>query len=151
MFNELLGKDAIELGVEAGNWEDAIRQVGLVMERNGIATPEYKEAMIENVHTYGNYIVIAPGLALPHAYSPENVLKPGLVLVTLKEPVAFGNEDFDPVKVLIGVAGSDSTTHLNAMQSLATILYEKEDEFVEDVWECKTADEVMDIISSAKE
>ena len=149
MFDELLKKDAIEIGVDADNWEEAIRQVGLVMERAGITTSDYKEAMIENVHTYGNYIVIAPGLALPHAYSPENVIKPGLALITLKNPVAFGNEDFDPVKVVIGVAGSDSTTHLNAMQSLANILYENEEKFVEDVWNCYSADEVMEVIASA--
>ena len=150
MLNGLLKKDAIELGVNVDNWEDAIRHVGLVMERTGIASSSYKEDMIKNVHTFGNYIVIAPGLALPHAYSPNNVFQPGLALITLKNPIYFGNEENDPVKVVIGVAGSDSITHLNTMQTLANILYENEEKFVEEIWNCKTTDEVMRIISSAE-
>lgn len=149
MLNGLLKKEAIELCVDVDNWEEAVRHIGKVMEKAGITSPGYDEAMIQNIKTFGNYIVIAPGLALPHAFSPENVIRPGLALITLKKPVNFGHEDNDPVKVIIGVAGTDSTTHLNTMQTLANILYENDEKFVEDIWNCSEVEEVMDVISSA--
>ena len=53
--------------------------------------------MINAVEELGPYIVIIPHIAIAHARPSDNVLKNGISLITLKEPVEFGNKDNDPV------------------------------------------------------
>ncbi len=43
------------------------------------------------------HIVIAPGIALPHARPEDGVIDSTVAVVRLAEPVNFGNEDNDPV------------------------------------------------------
>ena len=74
----------IEIGVEASDWQDAVRKTGEVLVRNGRVKPEYVEDMIETVHKLGPYIVLGPGLAMPHAKRGDRVLNSGVGIVTLK-------------------------------------------------------------------
>ena len=76
------------------------------------------DAVAEN----GPYIVIAPGIALAHGRPSEAVLEVGLSLVTLAQPVDFGNEANDPVRLVIGLCATDHNTHIDIMAELATFL-----------------------------
>jgi mannitol/fructose-specific phosphotransferase system IIA component (Ntr-type) len=42
--------------------------------------------------------------------------------VTLAEPVVFGNQANDPVRLVIGLCAFDHSSHLEMMQELATFL-----------------------------
>jgi mannitol/fructose-specific phosphotransferase system IIA component (Ntr-type) len=78
--------------------------------------------MLEAVAENGPYIVIAPGIALAHGRPSEAVLEIGLSLVTLAEPVIFGNEANDPVRLVIGLCAIDHSSHIDIMAELATFL-----------------------------
>ena len=66
MLNELI-KDRIYFKDEVNGWEEAIKiAAGPLLEENFIK-PEYVDAMIENVHTNGAYMIVVPGFAMPHA------------------------------------------------------------------------------------
>ena len=53
------------------NWEEAIRISGEIMKKNNLVTDEYIDQVIADVKKYGPYIVIVPGVAMPHS-SAEN-------------------------------------------------------------------------------
>jgi mannitol/fructose-specific phosphotransferase system IIA component (Ntr-type) len=78
--------------------------------------------MLDAVAENGPYIVIAPGIALAHGRPSEAVLEIGLSLVTLAEPVIFGNEVNDPVRLVIGLCAIDHNSHIDIMAELATFL-----------------------------
>jgi mannitol/fructose-specific phosphotransferase system IIA component (Ntr-type) len=74
------------------------------------------------VAEHGPYIVIAPGIALAHGRPTDAVLEIGLSLVTLAQPVVFGNEANDPVRLVLGLCATDHSSHIDIMAELATFL-----------------------------
>ena len=116
------GEDSIRVGAIALDREHAIEMAGELLVASGRSTPEYTESMLEAVAENGPYIVIAPGIALAHGRPSEAVLEIGLSLVTLAEPVVFGNEANDPVRLVIGLCAVDHSSHIDIMAELATFL-----------------------------
>lgn len=116
------GDDSIRVGAIALDREHAIEMAGELLVASGRSTPEYTESMLEAVAENGPYIVIAPGIALAHGRPSEAVLEIGLSLVTLAEPVIFGNEANDPVRLVIGLCAVDHSSHIDIMAELATFL-----------------------------
>lgn len=114
-------KNNIKLRVNARDWREAVTHAGIVLAKNGFVEDIYVGAMIRTVEELGPYIVVAPGLALPHARRNEGVIKSGISIITLAEPVEFGNADNDPVYVVIGLAGIDDKVHLQILQTIATL------------------------------
>ncbi len=66
-------------------------------------------------------------------------------LIRLKEPVAFGHEDNDPVSLVFTLATTDSQSHLNALQQLMSVMTNKEDLSV--LFTTNDVDEIVDIIN----
>jgi PTS system ascorbate-specific IIA component len=116
------GEDSIRVGAIALDREHAIEMAGELLVASGRSTPEYTDSMLDAVAENGPYIVIAPGIALAHGRPSEAVLEIGLSLVTLAEPVIFGNEANDPVRLVIGLCAVDHSSHIDIMAELATFL-----------------------------
>ncbi|WP_423189006.1 BglG family transcription antiterminator [Alkalibacterium sp. f15] len=124
MLKDLLIKDSIQLNVEAKDWKDAVKIGGKLLKDNGKIEEVYIQAMIKSVEELGPYIVIAPGIAMPHASAKDGVNEVGLSLMTLKEPVNFGHPNNDPVNIVICLAATDHNSHLGALKDLMTFLNE---------------------------
>lgn len=121
-LSDLLTPDTIALDEEAEDWQDAIRLAGRLLESAGVAAPAYTQAMVDSVHQNGPYIVLAPGFAFPHARPSEAVHRTGMSWVRLASPVEFGSRANDPVTLVVALAATDSSTHQQAMASLATVM-----------------------------
>lgn len=67
LLQDLLSEDNVSFRYPAETWEDVIRHGGQLMVDAGFTDPTYTEAMIDVVRDMGPYIVLAPGLAMPHA------------------------------------------------------------------------------------
>lgn len=80
--------------------------------------------MIRNIHELGPYILIAPGVVMPHARPEDGVILEGISVVVLKEEVAF--EPGKEFKVLIGLAALNSESHIDILQKVAEVI-SKED------------------------
>ena len=119
LLQQALGEGSVVIGASANDWQDAVAIAGNALVASGCTTPEYTQAMIDNVLELGAYIVIAPGLAMPHARPSEAVLHTGLSLVTLKQPVKFGHHKNDPVSVVFGLAALDHDRHLELLSEFA--------------------------------
>ena len=144
-MQKLVSLDDIELNVSAADWQDAVIKSGTILLNNGYVTREYVNAMVQNL---GPYIVVAPGLAMPHARSTNGVIKSGISIMTLSQPVEFGNESNDPVYLLIGLAGSNDDLHLKIMQAIATIF--EDDRMLERITACDRREMVARIFNDVE-
>ena len=109
--DQLIEKGTLAVGQKAADWEDSVRLGGLMMVNTGLVENRYIDAIIENHKTIGPYFVIAPGIAMPHAKPEKGVLETGYALVTLSEPVEFGDEENDPVDILIFAGAVNQEEH----------------------------------------
>ncbi|HEX7298653.1 MAG TPA: PTS sugar transporter subunit IIA [Solirubrobacteraceae bacterium] len=107
---------------DAADWRAAVRLAGDLLVSAGLATAEYAGAMEEAREELGPYMVIAPGVAMPHARPERGVLAPGVAVVTLVTPVAFGHAANDPVDVVIAFAAEDKSAHLATLQRIAALV-----------------------------
>lgn len=139
----IIRKENMRVKMPAGDWQEAIRQVGSVLREAGSITEGYIEAMINAVREYGPYIVIMPGFALAHAAPCEAVRHEDLALITLKEPVCFGSAN-DPVSVVLCVACVDQDSHIRALQKVALAL--SEENIFGKMAEAETVDELFKIL-----
>lgn len=146
MLSNVLKEEYIRLNVECNNWEEAVRSAGEVLKQYEVITDEYIEAAIEGVKELGPYIVITKGVALPHATNKVGVNKTGISLVTLKNPVEFGNQDNDPVYYIFMLATTDMESHLSALSNLSELLGKPE--FFEVMKEASDSKSVIDYIKA---
>lgn len=88
-LSDLLPISNINVKEEASSWEKAIQKAGQCLVDNNSVTLEYVNEMIKNVKINGSYMVINDKIALPHARTENLVMKTGMSLLELKEPVVF--------------------------------------------------------------
>lgn len=131
---------AIVLGDDASEWRAAVRSAGRALVRSGATDDAYTERMIGVLEEFGAYIVIAPGLALAHARPGPDVLRNGLSVVTLAEPVPFGHPHNDPVRVVVGLAVTGADEHVASVAGLANVFNERT--AIERLASASTIDEV---------
>jgi len=145
-LKELLNHDLVENNVEVEDWEDAVRAVGKLMVQSGAVEKRYIDGMIRTAKELGPYIVVAPGIALPHSRPEDGVKRTCMAFITLKKPVEFGNEINDPVDLVVAFGAVDKKQHIEALRDLATILGDKKN--VQSLREAKNTEELLKIIWS---
>ncbi len=104
------------------DWRAAVELAGSLLVASGRTTTEYTGAMVAAIEELGPYIVIAPGVALAHARPGPSVLATGMSLVTLAEPVAFGNLANDPVSLVFALSAKDHDSHIELLQAFAQLM-----------------------------
>ena len=144
MLKEILTLDLIKAKYEAANRDEAVKESGRLLVDKGLADEAYIQAMLKNVEVNGTYIVISPGIAMPHARPEEGALDIGLSIVTLKDPVVFGHPKNDPVKIVVGLCAIDHQSHLKALTELADILMDAKK--VEEITNAESAEQILQII-----
>ena len=140
----VVSNNCIILGAEPKTWEEAIVIAGNLLVKNGFVKSEYVDDMIKMVKELGPYIVIAPGIAMPHARPESGVKKIGMSLITLSEPVKFGNKENDPVDIVVCLCAIDHTTHIKALTELVGML--GNDEMVKQIRNAEEVSEVQNMI-----
>nr|WP_197684840.1 PTS sugar transporter subunit IIA [Clostridium botulinum] len=136
----------MKLNEEAEDWEDAVRRSGEILMNNACVEESYIDAMVNTVKNMGPYIVIAPGIAMPHAAPEDGVLKTGISMLTLKDPISFGNSEHDPVSAIISICSIDKVNHMKALKELMSIM--DEEDFLSKVKSIKTPSEIDSILYS---
>ncbi len=111
--------------------------------------PRFVDAMIEVVKEFGPYIVLAPGFAMPHAKAEAGCLKTSMSLITLSEPVEFGNPENDPVYVVAALTAKDHNEHIGALSQLADVL--SNDTVVDELAAANSVEEILAIVNSYSE
>ncbi|MHA1505659.1 MAG: PTS sugar transporter subunit IIA [Candidatus Asgardarchaeia archaeon] len=148
-LKDMIPLENIRIGVDVKDKEEAIRAAGRILVDNGYVEERFIDAMIKILHELGPYIVIAKGIALPHARPEDGVKRPGMALITLKNPVNFGSSENDPVDIVIALAAKDSSSHVKALAQLARFLSERDK--VEKIRRAKKEEEIYEVIKEYSE
>lgn len=141
MLKDML-KNNIEVIDEVSDWKEAIRIAAAPLKNHGFIKEEYINSMVKNIIDNGPYIIIMPGIAIPHSRPEDGVLKTGVSLLKLLKSVRFP-EDKD-VELIIVLAANDSDVHLELIAELADLLME--DEAVKKLFSAKSKGEVLDCL-----
>lgn len=149
----LIENNSIKLNQQASNWQNAIKIGTDMLVASGAIETCYYDNIIAKVSEMGPYIILAPGLAMPHARPEEGVIKTAFALVTLSEPVYFDGED-SPIHVLVTLAGSDSDTHMEGIMEITQVFEDADPESETGVdlnkfLKCQTKDDVLAVIDAA--
>lgn len=126
LLQDLLSEDNVSFRYPAETWEDVIRHGGQLMVDAGFTDPTYTEAMIDVVRDMGPYIVLAPGLAMPHARPEMGAKQVGAALVTLEKPIDFGSPENDPVSVAVFLCAPNKDEHIQLLTDIATLFEDEE-------------------------
>ena len=140
-----LGPGSVLLDRVAQDWEGAVRLAGDGLVASNRTTHAYTDAMVATIRDLGPYIVIAPGLAMPHARPSDAVLATGMSLVVLREPVSFGHSKNDPVRVLFGLAAQNHDKHLELLSEFAGKF--SQPNFVKSLLSCRSEHEIRQLFA----
>ncbi len=102
--HSFLTQKGISLNESADSWEEAVRISGRLLYETGRVKESYIEAMVDNIRENGDYVVIYPDLAIPHAEASKGAVEEGISFIRLKHPVLFLNRKDKPVSYVIGLS-----------------------------------------------
>lgn len=129
------------------DWRDAIRECCKPLEADGTVDPVYAEEIIACVEKHGPYIVLIPGVAMPH--STENATGchgTAIGFMRCSEVVHFDEEGHDPEKdaqVFFTLCSTNQEEHFANMQRLYAIL--TDDEVVARLREATGPEDLLEI------
>ncbi len=126
MISTMLNTSTIRLNEQVADWEEAANKAGNLLLENDSINKGYIDSMVQSVHEFGPYIVIAPGIALFHARPESNVKEICLSMMTLENPIEFGAGDKDPVDLIFAFGALDHDSHLQLMAELMKVLQDGE-------------------------
>ena len=147
----LIENDSIKLNQTANSWQEAIKIDTDMLVKSSAVEPRYYEAIVSSIEKLGPYIILAPGLAMPHARPEDGVNKTAFALVTLTTPVIFEGEE-TPVDVLLTLAGSESDQHMQGLMEITQVLDDEESEIgvdLDKIKACKSKEDIYRVIDDA--
>jgi mannitol/fructose-specific phosphotransferase system IIA component (Ntr-type) len=142
-LKDLIRPELVDVNVEAKDWKEAILAIGKLMVDAGFVEDRFPDAMVRVTKEFGPYIVVAPGIALPHARPEDGVIKACIAVVRLKNPIEFGNKENDPVHLLVALAAVDDKQHVQGLAELAGVLGNQEN--IKKIKFCQTRQELLDV------
>ncbi len=149
-IHEILNKDAIKIGVEAIEKEDALKELVTVLAKakNIGDQKAIVKALIER-ESLGS-TGIGQGIAIPHGKT-DKVSELTAVMGISKTGVNFDALDGEPVYIFFLLIAPKDTAgpHLKALAQISRLL--RDTYFCELIRKCKTSQEVYDLIKNEEE
>ncbi|MDY4949968.1 MAG: BglG family transcription antiterminator [Clostridium cadaveris] len=145
VLRDLIKSDTVKLKCNCKDYKEALYEGCKLLIDKNIVSERYYEEVLNNIDTYGPYIVIAPGIALSHANVPEDVKGTAMSIVNLKYPVKFNHATNDPVRLIITFATEDDEKHLNALSQLMSLFNNTED--LNEMMHTSSKEKVLEIIN----
>lgn len=146
VLKDLITQETIQFAEKVVDWEEAIWLAAKPLLASGTIDDDYVNAMISNVKKNGPYIVVCPGVAIPHASNKKGVHKLGMSFLKLAEEVQVLGRPEKAVKILITLAAIDDKTHLKALAQLSNLLSKSESR--QKLVDSNTIDEVLKMLES---
>jgi PTS system mannitol-specific IIA component len=137
---EILKIDNIKLAASFVNKNEAIREAGRILVKNGYVAPGYIDCMLQRESVISTYV--GNNVAVPHGISGSEhyIYQSGISVVVVPDGVKYS--DIDEAKLIIGIAGRDGQ-HMDILGQIAMICSEREN--VEEILHAKTQQEILEI------
>lgn len=126
-------------------WQEAIYGVARTLLDDGTIEKQYLDKVIENINTYGPYIVILPEVAMPHStLKGDGVHNTAIGFCKVNKPVVFDpNDESKNARLFFTLAAVDDKKHLENMQMLSDLL--SHDGIIEDLLKAQNGDDLLKI------
>ena len=126
----------------AEDWQAAMRKACEPLIADGTVDGSYPETIIQNVKENGPYIIIVPGVALPHSMmSAKGVNKTAVSFMKCEQPVYFCDEADKYATIFLTVAAVNTDAHLKNMKQIFKML--TDDELLDDLMQVHNADDLL--------
>lgn len=137
-LKDMISQKMIRVKENAENWQEAVSKAAQLLVEEKVVEPSYfmKLLVADNITRF----VIMPGVALPHATPETDVNKYGISIVTLSNPISFG-ENKEPVSIILCLAAKEGRKHITAMKELVELL--QKTNFVERISELNSPEQVF--------
>jgi phosphocarrier protein FPr len=114
-----LSPQDVRLGVRVGDKLEAIRVAGALLIERGFIMPGYVDSMLAREAQADTFL--GRGVAIPHGLGRDRtlILRTGVVVLQLREPVAWSPDD--PVWLVVGIAAR-ADEHIGMLAALSTVL-----------------------------
>lgn len=122
VLKKLLTERMIRFSQEELGWKEAIQTAAAPLLEAQHISEEYVRAMIQNIEAFGPYVIIGPGIAIPHARPEQGVYQVGMSLLKLEQPTYFLDKEEHKIQLIICLAATDATSHLKALAQLTRLL-----------------------------
>lgn len=128
MLKEIVANNRCTFQEKFDHWEDAIRSSYEPLLKEKIVEDVYVNAVIDCVNKYGPYIVIVPGIAMPHSTEGAAGCNGTAVsFMKVDESVDFDPEDPDKkAQLFFSLAAVDHEKHIENIQQLMDTLMNEE-------------------------
>ncbi len=146
-ISDLITADMVTLGLKADTWEEAVRGSARPLVEMDCVEPRYVDAMVDIIRQAGPYVVLVPGIAMPHALPSDGVKRTCMSLTTLERPVEFGNAANDPVKLVICIGAIEGEDHMREMSELIGLSGDRR--IIEKICNARDKESVVELIRSA--
>lgn len=140
-----LTSELVRFEQKATDWQDAIRISTKDLVAHGYITEGYVDGIIECVHEFGPYIVIAPDIALPHARPEKGAVKGGYSITRFEEPVAFEEDGSANARLFISLSCVENDSHILMLQEIVGILSDEEKQAV--LFQSHDKEEIVKVFS----
>ncbi|MFC0470950.1 BglG family transcription antiterminator [Halalkalibacter kiskunsagensis] len=147
VLQELLTSQTIQLQSRVSDWKEGVRVASQPLVELGTVEERYVEAMIQSIEDNGPYVVITPGVAIPHSRPEQGVRSLSMSLLKLDKAVDFAPDK--PVRLIIVLAAADSESHLRALVQLTQMLGEPSN--IEDILQSPDKSVLLDYIQRYSE
>ena len=148
VLGDLITKNLILLGVEAGTEEEALRQTSGLLQSQGYVKETFYSALLEREAEYPTGLALpACDIAIPHV-TPEHVNRSGIAVAVLKHAVKFRRVD-DPeaeaeVRIIFNIALDRDGKQVEVLQKLMEFI--SDDAVLANMLRALSADEIVQLV-----
>ena len=146
LLDSLIENKAIQINVEAENWQDAVKKSIIPLIDSKAVESKYLKAVIDSTIKFGPYYIISNHVAMPHARPENGVNKSAFSLVILKKPVQF-DKDKRKIRILITLAAASSAIHVSVSLPQVVASFESDD-IIEKLLNATSQEEVIKILKT---
>lgn len=148
-----LEETLIFTGMKARNWQEILQKTGTILQEKGYAKDSYTDALIQREIKYPTGINMGEtGVAIPHT-DPEEVVKEGIAIAVLTDPVAFGQMGTEQgtvmVKLVFVLAIREPGSQVERLKQMMQLL--RDQEVLEQLKNASDSRSVINIIREKEE
>ncbi len=145
MLKEIVEKGYCTFAQQFNNWEDAIYASYQPLLKKQVVDEVYVKAVIDCVKEYGPYIVLVPGIAMPHSTEGATGCNgTAISFLRVKEEVDFDPQDPDKkARLFFSLAAVDHSQHIQNIQQLMDTLMNEE--IIDALYACETIEDLKKV------
>lgn len=145
MLTQFLDRKLVSFSqVESHDWQSAIKKSCEGLTTEGYISSAYADEIIDCVDKYGPYIVIIPGVAMPHSSEGSINVKGTAISLTIFDKDVIFSED-KTARLFFTLAAKNPEEHTENISNLSEMLMT--DGLVEDLMTVKNLDDYQMVAS----